>query len=109
MNVFHHDLESVEEFCFAWDFHQFRRCSASILYNGKILSNVVVPKRIEVFGIDGKKLIDESDVDNVGVDHDTSKARQYFDIFMTNAVSFNYFFYKKRIEAFVFNRFFDMV
>jgi len=36
--------------------------------NRVYVSGGTVPKRIEVFGIDGKKLIDESDVDNVGVD-----------------------------------------
>ena len=36
--------------------------------NRVYVSGGTVPKRIEVFGIDGKKLLDESDVDNVGVD-----------------------------------------
>ena len=36
--------------------------------NRVYVSGSTVPKRIEVFGIDGKKFLDESDVDNVGVD-----------------------------------------
>ena len=36
--------------------------------NRVYVSGGTVPKRIEVFGIDGRKLLDESDVDNVGVD-----------------------------------------
>lgn len=36
--------------------------------NRVYVSGGTVPKRIEVFGIDGRKILDESDVDNVGVD-----------------------------------------
>ena len=36
--------------------------------NRVYVSGSTVPKRIEVFGIDGRKLLDESDVDNIGVD-----------------------------------------
>ncbi len=36
--------------------------------NRVYVSGSTVPKRIEVFGIDGRKLLDESDVDNVGVE-----------------------------------------